>query len=261
MKRKRLIGFIFLLSIWLIAFNSCSEYINDGQSKFSIWLIDTPGDFAEINIDVINVEVKIASGWRSLSIVNPGVYNLLDLTNGKYKLLASDELTEGNIPQIRLILGNSNSLKMKNNTTVYNLDVPSGQETGIKIDINAKILAGVAYNLYIDFDAAKSIVVKGKGKYALKPTIRSFTIATNGAIKGKIVPAEAHPNIQATMGNETFTTYPDSDGKFLLGGLNKGSYKVIFVPATGYQEVVWNNVVVTKGEVTDLQTITIQSNK
>jgi len=266
MKRIGIISFLCFLSIGFFTLSSCSTDSSDAKSKFNVRLTDAPGDYAEVNIDVANVQIHVgagdgASGWRSLTLVNPGVYNLLDFVNGNDTLLASDELPAGKVSQIRLVLGDNNSLKLMDGTLISNLVVPSGQESGLKLNIDADIAEGVAYNLTLDFDAAKSIVSKGNGTYSLKPTIRTVLTATSGAIKGTVTPTEAHPNIQAIMGNDTITTYPDAEGKFLFRGLSAGTYKVLFVPAAGYQELVKEGVVVTIGNTTDLQTITITGNQ
>ncbi len=263
MKKSGVITFIGFLSIGLIAISSCSK--NSSTSKFNVRLSDAPGDYQEVNIDVKDVQIHIgdgdgASGWKSLSLFQSGVYNILNFVNGKDTLLASDELPAGRVSQIRLILGNSSSLRLKDGTLITNLKVPSGQESGLKLIINADIMDGVAYNLQLDFDAAKSIVARGNGTYSLKPTIRTNLVATSGAVKGNITPLESHPNVQAIIGTDTITTYPDMNGNFLLRGLSAGTYKIIFSPITGYQEQEKDNVVVSTGSVTDLQTITLVKN-
>ena len=46
---------------------------------------------------------------------NPGIYNLLDFTNGKDTLIADAELSGGSNSQIRLILGDNNSRESRFN--------------------------------------------------------------------------------------------------------------------------------------------------
>jgi len=262
--RRGLIIPIILLGVVPFVFSFCSQLNTDEPPKFSIWLTDSPSDYAEVNIDIANVEIHVSSGseigWQTLSTVNAGVYNLLDLTNSRDKLIASGELSEVRISQVRLILGENNSLKLKDGTTITDLKIPSGQETGLKLIVDINLVAGMNYNLCIDFDAAKSIVEKGNGKYSLKPTMRAFYLSNTGAIKGIITPIKAFPNIQAKKGNETISTYPDPEGRFVLRGLDPGTYDIVFIPTTGYKELLRKDVVVTILKVTDIQTVTIPRN-
>src|SRR6185369_11083096 len=95
----------------------------------------------------------------------------------------------------------------------------------------------VTYKLLLDFDAARSIVTTGSGKYNLKPIIRTIVEAESGAIKGIASPVAATPAIYAIVGADTLgTAFADPiTGKFLIKGLHEGTYKVTFAPKTGYQ--------------------------
>ena len=60
-------------------------------------------------------------------------------------------------------------------TESFDLTTPSAQQSGLKLNILATFLQGVAYEYIIDFDAARSIVTTGNGKFILKPTLKVFT--------------------------------------------------------------------------------------
>src|SRR5690349_18910662 len=88
---------------------SCEEEKN---AKIEVWLTDAPGDFQEVNIDLIGVEIHSNEtdnerGWQSLE-VTPAVIDLLKLTNGEETLLGDLELPGGRLSQIRLKLGQNN---------------------------------------------------------------------------------------------------------------------------------------------------------
>jgi hypothetical protein len=73
------------------------------------------------------------------------------------------------LKELRLILGPGNSV-MKD-SVLYDLDTPSAQQSGLKIKIDKSL--GLAFDsLTVDFDAEKSIVETGNGKFILKPVIR-----------------------------------------------------------------------------------------
>ncbi len=246
---------------------SCSKSDDSSSSettKFEVRMCDAPADYLEVNIDIQDVQIHVADvetekGWKSLKNVKKGIYNLLTLTNGLDTALADDVFPAGKISQMRLILGENNSLKLRNGDVIP-LKVPSGETSGLKIKINSDLKKGIAYTLNLDFDAGKSVKVSGGGKkYHLKPTLRAFAVATSGAIKGQVEPATALPQVLAINGTDTVATTitRESDGKFLLRGLPAGTYKVVFLPKEGFQTLTKEGQAVTIGSVTNMGKITI----
>jgi hypothetical protein len=249
---KRIAGFLLLSVFWL----ACSE--DNQTAKLEVRLTDAPGDYEEVNIDIQSVEINSSegnSGWTTLD-VESGVYNILELTNGLDTLLATAELPAGRISQIRLILGDNNSVKVNGETKP--LSTPSAQQSGLKLNLQAELTEGITYTITLDFDAARSIVKRGNGTYSLKPVIRALEKATSGSIKGTVTPLEASPAVFAISGTDTVATaYTDEAGKFMLRSIPAGSYTVSFDPKTGYVPQQKESVSVTLGNVTDLGTITI----
>jgi hypothetical protein len=234
---------------------------DEKNARLQVWLTDAPGDYEAVNVEVIGVEVHVGdgeneSGWKSLN-VDGGVYNLLELTNGLDTLLGEIEIPAGKVSQIRLKLGNENSIRIDGED--HDLDTPSGQQSGLKLQVHETLSAGVTYKILLDFDVARSIVVTGNETYKLKPVIRTITEAVDGAIKGKVNPKEATPAIYAIVGVDTVaTTFSDSTGAFLIRGLAAGSYDVSVVPNSNYTPVLKENVSVTIGNVTDLGVVDVQ---
>ena len=252
---KRIAGFLLLSVFWL----ACSD--DNQTAKLEVKLTDAPGDYQEVNIDIQSVEVHSSegnqnSGWTTLD-VKEGVYNILELTNGLDTLLATAELPVGRISQIRLILGDNNSVMIDGVTKP--LSTPSAQQSGLKLNLEAVLTEGITYTITLDFDAARSIVDKGNGTYSLKPVIRALETATSGAIRGTITPLEAAPAVFAIAGTDTVATaYTDATGKFILRSIPAGTYTVSFDPKTGYLPMQKESVSVTVGNITDLGTVTIQ---
>jgi hypothetical protein len=117
---------------------------------------------------------------------------------------------------------------------------------------------GITYKILLDFDVARSIVKTGAGDFKLKPVIRTITEAQNGAIRGVVNPQESTPAIYAISESDTIgTTFTDSLGNFLIRGLPAGTYDIHFAPNSNYQPMEINDVSVTTGQVTDLETILI----
>jgi hypothetical protein len=117
-------------------------------------------------------------------------------------------------------------------------------------------MAGLVYDLWIDFDAARSIVETGNGKFILKPVIRTYTESISGAIEGVVDPANSNAYIMSISAtDDTVGTFADTvSGKFLLSGLAEGTYDVIIQPAA-LDTVSVEDVEVNLGEVTLLDTI------
>jgi hypothetical protein len=137
---------------------ACSDGTNNAHLE--IRLTDAPGDYQEVNIDVQGIEIRkddrnSAAGWKSIE-VQKGVYNLLALSNGLDILLSSVDLPPGKISQIRLILGDNNSIKIDGTKTA--LTTPSAQQSGLKLNVHAELMEGITYKILLDFDAARSIV-------------------------------------------------------------------------------------------------------
>jgi hypothetical protein len=255
MKRDLVFAFASLI---MMAVSSCST--SSTNAIFQLRLTDSPADYEAVLIDVQDVQISIGEneekGWTSLDI-NAGVYNLLDFRNGMDTLLVSTELPPGTISQIRLILGQNNALVTGGET--FPLKAPSTAQSGLKLNVHCELNEGLTYKLWIDFDAARSIVKKGNGSYSLKPVVRTYTEATSGAIKGIISPAAALPFVQALAPADTFSVIAADDGKFMLSGIPAGTYALEFQPVQGYLAKTIENVTVTLGQVTLLDTVFIES--
>ena len=257
MKKNLLSWMTFaLLFAFLIACESEPK-----NARLQVWLTDAPGDYDEVNIDIEGVQIHSSendngSGWTTLD-VNAGVYNLLEFTNGMELLLAEKEIPAGKISQIRLILGDNNTLKI--GSDIFDLSVPSGQQSGLKLQVHETLTDGVTYKILLDFHVAKSIHQTGNGQYKLKPVINAVTEAQSGAIKGVVNPIESTPAIFAiTAEDDTVgTTYADETGHFLLRGIPAGTYKVTFEPGEDYQKSQKEGVEVQTGVVTDVGTVEV----
>lgn len=215
-----------------------------------------PGEYQEVNIDVIAVNMIVNDSLIELG-TNQGIYNILEFVNGRDTLLVDEEIDAGFVSQIRLILGENNTVMI--DSTVYDLKTPSAQQSGLKLNVHQELLGGEAYAYVIDFRVVKSVVKTGNDKYILKPVIRVFTEAITGSIKGVVQPAEAKPLVMAIMDEDTVSTYSDSvSGVFMIRGLTEGNYSVEFKPLEGFKDTVLSDIGVIPGQVTEVDTVYIQ---
>jgi len=250
--------FFALAAVVAISLTSCKD--REGTARLQVRLTDAPGDYEAVNVDIRGIQINSGSeenGWVALNSIRPGVYDLLKLTGGLDTLLASEELPAGRISQIRLILGDQNTVKI--NGQELALRTPSAQQSGLKLQVNTTLTEGITYTILLDFDAARSVVSAGSsGHYNLKPVIRSVVEAQSGAIRGSVAPASATPAVYAIAGTDTVsTTYADATGSFLLRGVRPGTYKVVIQPGDTYAEKTLENVNVTLGNVTNLEAVTL----
>lgn len=225
------------------------------KSNYYVRLTDAPGDFTQVNVDIQSVIIKTNGGKDITLNVNPGIYNLLNFQNGVDTLIASGGLDSTVINQIRLVLGSQNSVMV--DSVLYPLTVPSGSQSGLKLQVHHALTPGVDYHVLLDFDANQSIVKTGNGKYMLKPVIRTIDSAISGSIKGMINPIGVATTISTTFNGVTYTTNADANGYFLLKGLPPGTYDLTITPITPYSVQQVNGVIVIKGLNTNTGTINL----
>lgn len=141
---------------------------------------ENPG-LTSVNIDIRSVEVHLENeaegnaGWIELK-TRAGIYDLLKLQNDVTAVLAEDtKLPVGHITQIRLILGGNNSVII-GGVNEQDLTVPSGDNSGLKINVNTTVKEDKHLLITLLFDADNSIVFEGNGGYKLSPVIKVKSI-------------------------------------------------------------------------------------
>ena len=263
MKKYHLFLFLFAL---VTGFVSCSsddsEGSDDEKARVAIKLTDAPGDYEQVLVEVEDVMIKTTAeggeeeGWVSLEGANTGVIDLLSLTGGVTELLVDTELEAGYLHQIRLVLGDNNTIVVQEGEVEreYALKTPSAEQSGLKVMVGQDLEAGEDYTFILDFDVDKSVVVSGTGSYSLKPVIRMAVEENTGSIVGSVHPTTEQVLIKAESGSMNASAYSDANGNFQIHGLPAGTYKVTATPAAGLglNVKVVNNVTVTKGETTTI---------
>lgn len=225
----------------------------------SVKLVDSPADYDAVNVDVIAMRARIDSGWIELPLENPGVVNLLELTNGNSLVLVGDtSLSPGVMTELRLLLGENNSVVVGGQS--YFMQTPSGQSSGYKIKMNPQPLEeGGIYGLVIDFDVSKSVHRTGNGKFMLKPVVRGYLETAVGGIAGIVVPPAGAWYVEAANLTDTAGTMIDAiTGEFLIGAAFPGAYDVKFFARTGFSDTTIFDVAVIAGQVTLMDTLFIE---
>lgn len=265
--------FLLLLPLTLaslIGFTGCESTSDDGGTgTMEVTMTDAPAHYDSVNVTINRVHVNIDEnaeadttegndeGWVTIMDETIQV-DLLELTNGNTISLGSQELEAGRYSQIRFILGDNNTITVDGET--YDLQTPSAQQSGLKLNIDADVEENMTYSLLVDFDAARSIVQQGNGGYLLKPVLRAVNLKETGSIIGTVQPSDFNTNVLAVANEDTVSTITAENGGFELIGLTSGSYDIIYDPSSDeYSDSTQTDVEVTVGEETDQGTIELEA--
>ncbi len=278
-----------LLVIGLLFSASCSD--SDGSSQdmgtLRVQLTDAPFPFdlvAEANVTIFKVDARLKrddmnaeteEGMEDNEGENSGSpfvvlmeeelqVNLLELTNGSTQNLADIEIPQGTYDLVRVFVRGINVV-LKDDTT-YDLKVPSGAQSGIKVFIKPGIVVagGLTADLLLDFDVSRSFIPKGNIKSAngitgfnFKPVIKASNMSVAGTLGGTVTTLEeemavALEGVQISIfAADTLntTTFTDVDGNYSVMGLLAGSYDVS-AELEGYTMQSEEGVEITAGNKT-----------
>ena len=241
--------------------SSCSKSASNAQIQ--VRLVDNPAvNVKAVWVDIQQIEIiTSAAGPVMLTGIHPGMYNLMDLTNGNDTLLADAVIPAGKMSQLRLILGDNNYI-IDTAGQKISLKTPSAQQSGLKVQIHEDLSGGILYRLTLDFDAARSIVPAGNsGDINLKPVLRVLSFAPSGGnIQGVVLPGNIPAAIFAINGNDTIATTftnPPSGG-FLIKDIPAGNYQLSIVPTDATYQPVQKTAVVVLGQSTVVDTVHLQ---
>jgi hypothetical protein len=145
--------------------------------------------------------------------------NLLELQDATV-LLAEGSLPAGHYQQIRLVLEENTDSELFNYVVLAELvaaqegqvqiplETPSAQQTGLKLVNQFTIGEGQTTELVIDFDAEKSVVETGSGKFMLKPVLKVEAIIVGDASD---TDGDGVPDSEDNCPNDTNPDQLDSD--------------------------------------------------
>lgn len=254
---------VLIISFALAGLTGCSTSNNSSsEGQMEIKLHDAPGIFGAVQLDIQKVEVENSGSTSSSSWVTisnqPMTVNLLNLTNGNSKVIASSNVKSGTYTKIRLILGSNNKVEV--NGAMMNLNLSSSAQSGIDININTKVDAQNNATLLLDFDVARSITANLTGSFTLNPVITSTQESESGDISGQIQPANAMTAVYVENGSDTVSsTYSDTtSGDFKLIGISQGNYDVnIHSMNSAYSDTTISNISVAAKQETKLGAVAL----
>lgn len=267
MNKLNLFRTVLMLCIVAFCTNCSTENgsLDMDRANISVKLFDAPGDYEKVFVEVedvllLTIDDKSAPNcWLSLN-AKRGVYDLLDLTGGVEALLVDNlRIPEGMVYEIRLVLGDNNSLVTEGRTLP--LFTPNTLQNGLVIRVEQMLRSNLDYTFLIDFDVEKSVIKTSTPDYfVLKPELRSSMEVVSGSIQGKIINALVQTQISIISETEQISTFTDSEGNFMLKGIPSGNYNLQITPDSnsGYVEMGINNINVSVGKITEIGNIVLE---
>jgi len=147
---------------------------NGVYDAIEIYISRIEAHFIETDVEQLDTEEAGGSkkgNWQVIAQWDEGEGFEVDLIElgGKSILLASELLLPGKYTQLRVFLEEQAIIIV--NGEEHDLDIPSVEQTGIKLNHPFEITPGYITELTLDFDAQQSIIKTGNGEYKLKPVI------------------------------------------------------------------------------------------
>ncbi len=142
-------------------------------------LKDGPASAQEVNIEVEQVDIYIDGvrdrGWYTLK-TNRGIYDLLQFQDISLLLASRQGLPAGKVTQVRLTLGEHNSIK---DEIYHALETrgPPGEKYTVTLPAGFAIRNNDMLNILVHIDAERSIIKKESNRYILEPLATCATIS------------------------------------------------------------------------------------
>ena len=269
--RNELFSVITLLGA--MSLGACGDGVGvDTQATVRVLLTDAPVDYiGAALVDIGVVELIPAGDGPPITLSDDGtdgLVNLFDLQNGVTMFLAGAEVEAGSYTQLRLIVESARVVLKEpyvfnGGGNVQDLIVPSGAQTGIKLNLGSsdgegrggfiQITPGETV-LVLDFDVSKSFVIQGNpetpagiNSVHFQPTLRVVVQDVAGTISGTVSTALTDVSVQSltvtaapidegtleAFQTQTATTGTGADGTYTIEFLVPGTYTVSVTPPDG----------------------------
>jgi len=194
----------------------------------------------------VNAETEVIAQFDE-----PMEFDLMSYQNGATYFLGNGVLEAGTYEGVRFILsGETDSYVLFTDGTTAPLTVPSGTQSGYKINGTFEIGANSTTTIVADIDLRKALVVTGQGNYMLRPTGRVIVEAATGTIEGN-VSGTFNEGEQLVVYAYTAGTYVDTEADEPAVGETRfqnsvnsavvaedGSFTLAFMPPGEYDLIV-----------------------
>ncbi len=160
-----------------------------GVNNMRLSLTDAPSrELEQVFVNVDHAELFVKKGGQAARLIvaqDLGLIDLLQLKNGVMLPMHDLALPTGiEITGIRLVLKGTDNHSIKKDGSRCEMQTPSGQQSGIKIHLASPFTLeeNFTYSMVLDFDAGKSVVVKGNGDCLLKPVLKLLQVTRRAVV-------------------------------------------------------------------------------
>jgi hypothetical protein len=256
-----------VIAMALSCLAACGGGDSGGDGRVTVNITDAPVDVAqEVWVKITGVAFKPEGGAPEIvQTFAPRTLNLLQYQQGDVAVLLDDvSFTAGGYQWLRLIIESEPNVRdsyVMVDGAECELVVPSGAESGLKMNRGFSIPADGSLALTIDFDLRQSLrAPPGQSSgtsgactqgYLMRPTLRLVDDANVGAISGTVTfeagtpPEDCMPKVYLFSGSATPDDVEDGDvasdvdplavvGVSLPEGATSGTYRAAFIPAGNY---------------------------
>ncbi|NLJ44351.1 MAG: DUF4382 domain-containing protein [Bacteroidales bacterium] len=237
---KKLLFIFVAASLFISGCNKTET--TGGPGRLSIRITDDPFNIASVEaayIKISKIEIRQANVDDSYPFLelpmDPITLNVFELRNGITEELVNLEVPSGDYDLVRIYVDEA-KLKIKDIAEEFEMKVPSGEQTGIKLFVDPVIHVegGISAELILDFDLSRSFVMRGhdaRNGFIFKPCIRASNISTAGRIEGIVTD---DTDGKAPVENATVTLQKGTDEPMTALTDAAGHYAFIGVPAGTY---------------------------
>lgn len=277
---------LWVLTTLVVALSACSKYGNElsyieyGTINLELTDAPFPYDFvSEANVTIFKIDARLKN---TLETEDTGesedesnfitlyegdmTANLLELTNGITKSMGEIEVPVGTYDLVRVYVSEGSVLL--SDGTSYELNVPSGVQTGIKVFIKPgiEVASSITSDLLLDFDVHKSFKPKGNINavseitgFNFTPVIRAANMSVSGSLSGMVAttmgdvttPIEGATVSVVSGATVISTTFTDANGGYMFLGLDAGNYRVT-LEAMDYETLISEEVTIIAANETNL---------
>lgn len=246
-----------------LALGACDSPVDtNGSASVRVLLTDAPADYlASAVVEIGRIEILPADDGPAIVLVeDAGEYDLLQLQNGVTAQLGNTTIDAGSYTQLRMIVESAeltlaDGYTFTDGSTTRTLFVPSGSQTGIKVNLGPangggegalEIRPGETV-LVVDFDVARNFVMQGDAEspagiqgFLFTPVLRAVVTDVAGSIAGSVTAPEgvALEGLQVTASregtDEIITSTVSETGTFKLPFVAPATYTVTVVAPEGF---------------------------
>jgi hypothetical protein len=267
---KRLVA--LLAPVLLLAIAGCgggSSSGGSGSGTLSVVMSDgSDPSVTAVTVTIDRVEAHVNNTWMPITTV-PQSFDLFDLVKNE-KILGSATLPVGHYTQVRFF---PSSATVTDNMGTHPCTIPSGMQTGVKVNVDYDIGPNQVTTILLDFNVEKSLIKEGNGQYRMQPVIPAVVKVLSGTItgtvtdgtnplQGAVITATYTEGDSYTLGTNVNTSMSLADGSFKIWALLPGTYTLSVSytdPNTSVTRTATRTgVVVTANQNTDVGTLVAQ---